>query len=273
MAAVLPTAHLQTVGSDCNGKTFLCTDDLHYQICSPSSSTEGTETTDLQVYECDTSQYCSNANTDACSSSASSTSTATTLVSSTTSSETVSQSSTTDNGSSTTSSTSSSSSTTIVPTTSSETVSQSSTTDDGSSTTSTTSSSSSSTTIDPTTTELPFSCDLTGRYPHSSDCHKYHLCVVLPFFNYDTVGTCLFGTVFDPDSQRCTADQNKCQLQPQSFNCTSAGRFPDPSDSTRYFWCRWNAFSSSYELIKMKCPFGITFDASKAKCSGFFGND
>ncbi|EAT47864.1 AAEL001042-PA [Aedes aegypti] len=237
MLAALRVVHPQAVGTDCNGKTFICLDDLRYQVCWESSSGQ-TATTDLGVFECDSNQYCSNEDQSACSS----TTTTTTQASTTTFSTTTTEESST---------VTSTQSTTTDPTS----------TDPTTDSTSTTSS----------TTESSFYCRKTGRFPHDSDCHKYYLCIVLPFGNYETAETCLFGWVFDPVSQRCTADQSKCQLQPQSFTCTSVGRFPDPSDSTRYFWCRWNASSSRYELMKMTCSFGFPFDANRGRCSGLLG--
>nr|XP_019543746.2 bypass of stop codon protein 1-like [Aedes albopictus] len=240
---IFHTVHPQSVGTDCNGKTFICLDDVRYQTCSETSTTGQTQTTDLQVFECDSTQYCSNEYQSACSSLA------------------------------TTSSTTSTTSTTTVEetTTPLTTTTQESSTTSTSTTTESTTTSSSTTSSTTTTTVSSFYCYQTGKFPHPSDCHKYYLCVVLPFGNYETAETCLLGWVFDPVGRRCTTDQTKCDLQPQPFTCTSSGRFPDPSDTTRYFWCRWNAASASYKLIKGTCAFGFTFDANRGRCSGLLG--
>ncbi|XP_065083272.1 uncharacterized protein LOC135705448 [Ochlerotatus camptorhynchus] len=201
----------QAVGTDCNGKTFLCLDTQSFQTCSQSSSGQ-TQTFDTTVNACPVNQLCSNADSSACSSS------------------TTTQAGTT-------------TSTTAQPSTTSQPMT--------------------------TTTESPFTCEKSGRFPHESECHEFYLCLWYPFGIVKIESTCLFGMVFDPTTQRCAQDQTKCQLQQPSFTCTSAGKFPDPSDSTRYFLCRWNG--TRYELLKKTCWLGFTFNADQSKCNGFIG--
>lgn len=111
---------------------------------------------------------------------------------------------------------------------------------------------------------MPFVCQRSGRFPHPDNCHRYYLCVWLPFGLYDVEQSCILGWAYNPLLQRCTADQAPCF--PNQFTCTAPGRFPDPTANTRYFWCVWNVLGG-YLQYNLDCPPGQTFDAYRRSCA------
>ncbi|XP_065083294.1 probable endochitinase [Ochlerotatus camptorhynchus] len=115
----------------------------------------------------------------------------------------------------------------------------------------------------PSSTEAPFSCTKPGRFPNRNDCHRYYTCTA---GLRQTDSSCIFGMAFDPVGQRCTSDQSPCQSK---FSCQSSGRFPDPSDSSSYFWCL--RIGSGFTMYHMSCAFGQPFDPIKGRCAGWLG--
>lgn len=143
-------------------------------------------------------------------------------------------------------------STTVAPS-STTAAAQSSTTNSPSSTTS--------------TTEAPVTCTHPGRFPNTTDCHRYYTCTLVPNTGLrQTNYTCRYGMAFSPASQRCSTDQSPCY---PTFTCQSAGRFADPSDTRSYFWCLKSG--SSFMLFHMSCAFGQPFDPVKGRCTGWIG--
>ncbi|ETN64844.1 hypothetical protein AND_003402 [Anopheles darlingi] len=112
--------------------------------------------------------------------------------------------------------------------------------------------------------DAPFVCTAAGRFPHPTDCHKYYICFWLPFGLYNLEQNCLAGFAYNPTLERCTADQSVCF--PGQFTCTAPGRFPDPADPTKYFWCVWNAFGG-YLQYGLQCPLGQVFNQFRGRCA------
>ncbi|EAT47863.1 AAEL001028-PA [Aedes aegypti] len=115
-----------------------------------------------------------------------------------------------------------------------------------------------------TTTTPLFSCKEAGRFPDSTSCHNYYICLQLPLGLSQIHTNCLFGMAFDPITLRCSSDQSSCQTD--SF-CTDEGVFPDLSDRSGYFRCTWNG--SGYEKYHMKCGLGQRFNEAQGRCTLF----
>lgn len=118
-------------------------------------------------------------------------------------------------------------------------------------------------------TTQSFKCNDTGRFAHPSSCEKYHFC-----FNKNEdhkVFNCPNHLAFDSVTQTCVHSFAVCASAPK---CTHDKRiFPNPTDKSTYFECKFRHLSKHFVLRKRNCAAGREFDAELGYCKSKFLND
>ncbi|KAM3968052.1 uncharacterized protein ACR2FA_005043 [Aphomia sociella] len=102
--------------------------------------------------------------------------------------------------------------------------------------------------------------------PDSTNCTTYIECVEIDGSYIETTYTCPDDTYFDPNTTLCEADYNCTSTT--SFNCTSAGRFADTTDTTcqTYYLCVLASNGTFYEY-NYTCPSTSVFSPTERLCT------
>ncbi|XP_071513114.1 uncharacterized protein [Panulirus ornatus] len=102
------------------------------------------------------------------------------------------------------------------------------------------------------------SCTVPGTFAVHSDCRRYYACIVTRgggFLQHEFRCPDHDGILFyNEQIGRC---DDPCHWKPPEFECSSEGRFADPTDCRRFFVCTWDAESAAFRQVSRQCPEGF----------------
>lgn len=101
------------------------------------------------------------------------------------------------------------------------------------------------------------SCTTPGTFAVESDCRRYYACVLTTegFLQHEFRCPDYNGRLFYNEEKGLCDDP--CDWRPPEFECSSEGRFADPTDCRQYFVCTWDASVNTYRQVLQKCPDGF----------------
>lgn len=136
--------------------------------------------------------------------------------------------------------------------------------------------STSSSTVNSTTNTTSSTCTADGYYADqsSTNCSSYIECIFVDDTYIETTYDCPNDTLFNPNTTLCDSNYNctdssdSNSTASETFNCTTAGRFANPEDTTcqTYYMCVLLS-NGSYLQYEYTCPTSAVFDPDSAYCT------
>ncbi|CAH2062946.1 unnamed protein product, partial [Iphiclides podalirius] len=126
------------------------------------------------------------------------------------------------------------------------------------------------------TTNTTSVCTADGYFadPSSNNCSSYIECISINDTYTETTYSCPDDTLFNPNTTLCEDDYNCTDTSDTTdnatttFNCTEAGRFANPDDTTcqTYYLCTLLS-NGTYVQNEYTCPTSAVFNPNSALCT------
>lgn len=105
-----------------------------------------------------------------------------------------------------------------------------------------------------------YTCSGTGIFPHPTDCHRYINCYISNSKYLTSQLQCPNDLVYHSELGGCTRDTTPCDNL--EFKCEAIGRFADPLNPNKYFWCL--KVMGIFQKLKYSCPVGKMYNGVNA---------